>query len=169
MQAGTGIALVFLNSVVLAMKARRCRPVRGDAMRRYVESFAKKVMTAAPGDSLASVAHTMDEHNVGAVVVAEHHRPVGIVTDRDLALGARGLRPQTPVARVMAAPGETIGVGDGAFQATQTMRKRNVRRLAVVDDTGDLAGIVTLNDLLRLLRRELANLVDGIGPVMQVR
>jgi CBS domain-containing protein len=140
-------------------------------MRRYVENFAKKVMTAAPGDSLAAVARTMEEHNVGAVVVTEHHRPVGIVTDRDLALalGVRGSTPQTPVARVMAAPVETIGVADGVFQATQTMRERNVRRLAVVDDAGDLAGVITLDDLLRLLSRDLANLVEGIGPAMQVR
>jgi CBS domain-containing protein len=140
-------------------------------MRRYVENFAKKVMTAAPGDSLAAVARTMDEHNVGAVVVAEYHRPVGIVTDRDLALalGVRGLTPETPVARVMATPAETIGVADGVFQATQTMRERNVRRLVVVDDAGDLAGIVTLDDLLRLLSRELANLVEGIAPAMQLR
>jgi CBS domain-containing protein len=115
-------------------------------MKRYVESFVKPVRTASPDESLASVARTMEQHNVGAVVAL-----------------------QTPVARVMTSPVETVGCGDGVFHATQIMRERNVRRLAVVDDDGELAGIVTFDDLLRLLSRELSNLVEGIAPEMQVR
>lgn len=139
-------------------------------MKRYIESFAKPVLTAAVTDPLSVVAQTLAKHNVGAVVIVENHRPVGILTDRDLALAlaVQGATPRTPVVQVMRAPIETIVVGDGVFQATQAMRERNVRRLAVVDDEGGLVGIVTLDDLLRLLSRELANLVEGIAPEMQV-
>jgi len=140
-------------------------------MKRYVESFAKPVRTAAPNDSLESVARTMAQHNVGAVVVVENRAPVGIVTDRDLALalasGEAALH--TPVVRVMTSPVETIVQGDGVFQATQIMSERSIRRLAVVDDEGELVGIVTLDDLLRLLSREMANLAGAIEPEMQVR
>ena len=140
-------------------------------MKRYVENFAKKVLVAAPGDTLASVGRTMAEHHVGAVVVVENRRPVGIVTDRDLALALAlgAATPQAPVVKVMASPVETIAAGDGVFQATEVMRERNVRRLAVVDDNDELAGIVTLDDLLRLLSRELANLVEGIAPEIRAR
>jgi CBS domain-containing protein len=140
-------------------------------MKRYIESFAKPVQTATLHDSLESVASTMAQHNVGAVVVVESHAPVGIVTDRDiaLALASREATPQTPVVRVMTTPIETIALGDGVFQATQIMSERNIRRLAVVDDEGELAGIVTLDDLLSLLSRELANLAGAIGPEMLVR
>jgi CBS domain-containing protein len=48
------------------------------------------------------------------------------------------------------------------------MRDASVQRLAVIDDDGRLVGIVTLDDLLRLLSRELANLMEGISPEMQV-
>src|SRR5271165_1003559 len=111
-------------------------------MNRYVESFVKPVRTARPTEPLSSVGRTMAEHNVGAVIVVENHRPVGIVTDRDLALAlaVEGATPETPAARIMSTPPETIRVGDGVFQATQIMRECNVRRLAVVDDDGDLAG-----------------------------
>jgi CBS domain-containing protein len=140
-------------------------------MKRYVESFTKPVQTASPNDTLGSVARTMADHNVGTVVVVENHRPVGIVTDRDLALalGVHGATVQTPVVRVMTTPAESIAQGEGVFQATQVMRERNVRRLVVVDEDDELAGIVTLDDLLRLLSRELSNLVEGIAPEMQVR
>jgi CBS domain-containing protein len=140
-------------------------------MKRYIEHFMKQVVTAAPGDSLASVARTMEQHNVGAVFIVENHRPVGVVTDRDLALalGAHGVPLQAPATRAMTSPPECIQMGEGAFQATQLMRERRIRRLAVVDDEGLLAGIVTLDDLLRLFSRELTNLVEAIGPEMQVR
>jgi CBS domain-containing protein len=140
-------------------------------MIRYVENFAKPVLTAAPDDSLASVASTLEQHNVGAVVILEHRRPVGILTDRDLALALalHGATPRTPVVRVMTTPVETVAAGAGVFQATQAMREYHVRRLAVVDDEGELVGIVTLDDLLRLLSRELSNLAEGIAPEMQVR
>jgi CBS domain-containing protein len=113
----------------------------------------------------------MELHNVGAVVILEHHRPVGIVTDRDLALALalRGASPRTPVVRVMTTPVETIAAGEGVFQATQAMREHHVRRLVVVDDEDEVVGIVTLDDLLRLLSRELSNLAEGISPEVQVR
>jgi CBS domain-containing protein len=135
-------------------------------MKHYVEDFAKQVWTAAPTDSLGSVGRIMAEHHIGAVVVVEHRRPVGVVTDRDLALALAvgGATPQTPAVQVMTSPAETITVGDGVFQATQAMRERNMRRMAVVDDEGELIGIVTLDDLLRLLSRELSNLAEVITP-----
>lgn len=139
-------------------------------MKHYIESFAKPVLTAAPDEPLAKVADTMAQHNVGAVVVVEGHNPVGIVTDRDLALALAldGATPKTPVARVMSSPIEIIPLRAGVFEATQVMRERNVRRLAVVDEDGELAGFVTRDDLLRLMSSELANLVEAIRPEMQV-
>jgi CBS domain-containing protein len=140
-------------------------------MHRYVESFAKPVQIARPNDTLASVGRTMADHNVGAVVVVDNHRPVGIMTDRDLglALSVHGATLQTPVVRFMTTPVESISQGEGAFQATQVMRERSVRRLVVVDKDDELAGIVTLDDLLRLLSHELSNLAEGIGPEMRAR
>jgi CBS domain-containing protein len=137
---------------------------------KYVEYFAKKVVTVIPEDSLQTAASLMEQHNVGAVVVVEQGKPVGILTDRDLALdlGARGTPLRTTVVRVMTTPVETIGNKDGVFAASAAMREARVRRLTVVDDDGRVVGIVTLDDLLRLLSRELANLVEGISPEMQV-
>jgi signal-transduction protein with cAMP-binding, CBS, and nucleotidyltransferase domain len=136
-----------------------------------VEKFVKPVVTAGPQETLAAVGRLMEQHNVGAVVLAEDHRPVGIVTDRDLALhvAARGVPLQTPVARVMSSPVQTVGRDDGVFYTTHSMMESRVRRLPVVDDDGRPVGIVTLDDLLRVLGRELSNLVDGIRSEMEVK
>jgi CBS domain-containing protein len=134
--------------------------------------FARKVVTAAPTTPLAQVACLMEEHNVGAVVITEQQKPVGIVTDRDLALalGARGHSPQTPVARVMSTPVKTLPQDAGVFYyAARTLMEEEVRRMPIVDDDGWLVGIITLDDLLRVTVRELSYLIEGIKPEMEVR
>lgn len=138
---------------------------------KTIETFVKKVITVLPGESLSSVARAMDQHNVGAVVIVENRKPVGIVTDRDLALhlGARGLLSQTPVVKMMTTPVKTASRDDGVFDATQAMMAFGVRRLPVVDDDGYLIGLVTLDDLLRVLSGELSTLIQGIKSEMEVK
>jgi CBS domain-containing protein len=101
----------------------------------------------------------------------EGQKPVGIVTDRDLALalGADGVNPQAPVESVMTKPVRTIPDGAGIFAATQCMRDAGVRRLPVVDKEGRLAGIVTFDDLIRLLGRELYNLSEGVRREIEAK
>jgi CBS domain-containing protein len=137
---------------------------------RTVEQFVKKVVTAGPGETLAAVAGLMAEHNVGTVVLVERGQPVGIVTDRDLALelGVGGVSPQLPVSEVMATPVETIAQSADVLEATELMRDFQVRRLVVVDEDGLVTGMVTVDDVLQLLARELANLAEGIWPEMRV-
>jgi CBS domain-containing protein len=138
---------------------------------KLIEQFVRKVVTAQPQDSLAAVARRMQEHNVGAVVIAERQRPVGIVTDRDLALelGARGTPPECPVVKVMSTPVEIVSLGEGVFDVAELMKEYKVRRLPVVDEDGILVGLVTLDDLLHLLARELWNLTQVVEAEMGVQ
>lgn len=138
--------------------------VRGDV-------FSTKLVTATRTETLSSVARQMREHNVGSVVIVEGRKPVGMVTDRDLALalGADGVGPQTSVESVMTKPVETIPDGAGIFAATQCMRDAGVRRLPVVDKEGHLAGIVSIDDLIRLLGRELFNLSEGVRHEIETK
>jgi CBS domain-containing protein len=133
------------------------------------ELFAKKLVTAAPGESVASIALRMQEHNVGTVVIVEGGRPIGIVTDRDLALalGAQNIALQAPVRSAMTSHVRTIPEDAGIFTATKYMRDYEVRRLPVVNGEGRLVGVVSLDDLLRFLGRELYNLTEGIRHEME--
>jgi CBS domain-containing protein len=68
----------------------------------------------------------------------------------------------------MKTPVETIGRDEGVFSATQFMRENQVHRLPAVDEDGRLIGMVTLDDLLRVLSLELSNLIEGIKLEMAV-
>jgi CBS domain-containing protein len=135
------------------------------------EVVTRSVVTARPEETLAAVALRMQEHNVGTVVVVEDRRPVGIITDRDLALslGAREVSRQAPAREVMTRHVLAIPEDKGIYTASQFMRERQVRRLPVVDREDRLVGIVTLDDLLLFLGRELYNLAEGIKREMEVK
>jgi CBS domain-containing protein len=133
--------------------------------------FTRNVVWAEPEETLADIAVKMQEHNVGCVVIVKHQRPVGIVTDRDLALalGARKLSPLAQVAEVMTHHVLAIPEDMGIETATQFMKEREVRRLPIVDREDRLVGLVTLDDLVRVLGLELHNLTEGMKHEMEVR
>jgi len=133
--------------------------------------FIKLPVTAKPGDTLAAVALRMEEHNVGTVVITEAGKPVGIITDRDLALalGVRDIGRQTPVETVMTRHVLAIPEDTGIFTATKYIRDCGVRRLPIVDAEDRLTGMVSLDDLLRCLAKELYNLAEGIKHETKVK
>jgi CBS domain-containing protein len=127
------------------------------------------VETAGPDASLPILANTMDEDGVGSVVITEENRVVGIVTDRDIALTlARETDPTgLTAADVMTPEPLTMPSDAGLLELTERMDVEGVRRVPVVDDNGVIVGIVTLDDLVRLLSVELdhlASIIEAESP-----
>lgn len=121
------------------------------------------VVTATPDTPVSEIVTLLDQERVGSVVVVEETWPVGIVTDRDLALkvlGA-GLDPEeTPAGDVMTEDIVTVDAEAGIFEVLTEMSDATVRRIPAVDADGNLAGIVTFDDFVALLGRELEKLGD---------
>jgi CBS domain-containing protein len=118
------------------------------------------VETAGPDTAVEVLANTMDDKGVGSVVITEENRVVGIVTDRDIALTvAHETDPGTlTAADVMASEPLTLPSSAGVLELTERMADASVRRIPVVDDGGVIVGIVTLDDVVRLLSTELEHL-----------
>ena len=134
-----------------------------------LRDFATATVVVAEPDTTALIAaQLMRKHHVGALVVVdaqEKSRPVGIVTDRDLvlALMAEGLDADVfTVGDIMSAQLVLASPDMDAMDAVQLMRNQRLRRLVLVDDVGRLVGIVTMEDILELLTRELAALAAGV-------
>jgi CBS domain-containing protein len=122
----------------------------------------REVITVQSDASVQHAATLMRQYHVGDVVVIKEHKgksvPVGIVTDRDIVIEVIATQLDAAVITtgdIMAASLFVIQEGAGILDAVQSMTAKGVRRLPVVDADGGLIGIVTLDDLLLLLAREL--------------
>jgi CBS domain-containing protein len=118
------------------------------------------IETAGPDTTAEALALTMEEKDVGSVVIEREMEPVGIVTDRDLAVRvlAADSDPSTVTAEdIMSETPVTIPAEASILELTNAMCRHAVRRVPVVDADG-LLGIVTLDDVMVLLAAELNNL-----------
>ena len=130
-----------------------------------LECCRMDVVTASPDAKVIDVAGMMNDSNVGCVVITENQCPVGIVTDRDLVtrVMATGWDPnKTAISEVMTRDPVVVEDGTGLFEAMQFIREEGVRRLPIVDSDGNLAGIITTDDIIRLIGQEMQFIGDVI-------
>jgi len=115
---------------------------------RIAEVMTQGVVTAESGDSLRRVGELMRDRNVGSVVVCDNGRPVGVITDRDLALAVVADRIDAgDVAGSHATrPLVTGEVEMDIEEAVALMIQHRIRRLPVTEGES-LVGIVTIDDL----------------------
>jgi CBS domain-containing protein len=131
-----------------------------------IDSLLRRPVCTLPPDALCrEAAQLMRDEGVGCVVVAERGRPLGIVTDRDLAVRviAAGRAPEKTLLRdVMSGEPVFLASERGLDQVLATMRQQHVRRIPVVDAEGRLEGVLALDDLLPLLADQLGDLAEAI-------
>jgi CBS domain-containing protein len=125
----------------------------------------REVITCTPSDLLTDAAATMQRRNISSLVVTEAGNPVGILTDRDLRnkVVARGIDPGTlTVADVMNSPLITIAEDDYLFEALHRLSRHRIHRLVVTGPSGELLGIITDSDILRVQTHSPQQLVREI-------
>lgn len=139
-----------------------------------VKSIAREeVVTIESSASVEDVVETMRTKNVGSVVVVDDDSPVGIVTDRDVAMKALGadIDPGSmTVDDLMSRELVSVDADVGLLDLLSLMGEEGIRRVPVVEDDA-LVGIVTLDDILVLLSMELqsiANIIRATSPPYEV-
>jgi CBS domain-containing protein len=128
------------------------------------------VIVTYPDRPLADAARMMRDSHVGALVVLDKHdpqrQPKGMLTDRDIVRGqlikGADLHCLT-VGDVMTRSPLVLPLDMGLSEGIEALRSRGVRRAPVVDGNGGLVGIVTLDDLLPALARNLQELAKLMG------
>ncbi len=130
----------------------------------------RPVQTLPPNANCQDAAEVMRDENIGAVVVAEEGVPLGIVTDRDLVVRviAAGEEAHALTLRAVMS-GEPIFLGDARNldQVITTMRDQGIRRMPIVDDDGQLEGIISLDDLVVLLGEQISGLAEVVRKELE--
>jgi CBS domain-containing protein len=129
-------------------------------MHRLRDMIRKRgVVTAPPDASVHAVAVMMNKGRVGAIVIVEDGRLVGIFSERDLM--TRVVVPrldldQTRVSEVMTHEVATATLEDSVGQCVDKMQRMQCRHLPVMDED-QLTGMVSMRDLLKDELREQVN------------
>ncbi len=135
------------------------------------ETMNTTVATCAPDSDLGSVIDIMREHDCGFVpVVDSHGLVVGVVTDRDACM-AGGARHR-PLARVsvretMSHPVFSCFADDNLKAVLATMAKHRVRRLPVLNKSGHLEGVLSIDDIVQAPHRRGAPTAEDIVAALK--
>lgn len=121
--------------------------------------YTRNALATTCGTPLAEAAAAMRRHRVGTLLVIEDDSPsgrtVGIVTDRDIALQGFA-RADARVESVMTPVVATVHHDADTHEALEIMRAHGVRRLVVTDVRGAVRGILSIDDVVDGLSREMA-------------
>jgi CBS domain-containing protein len=131
------------------------------------DAYTGNVVCCGTATTAAEAAKLMRQRHVGNLVVVDDPLdqgvPLGIVTDRDLAVDVLGQgkdAAHTTVGSLMRKPVVIAHESEDTSAVLQRMRAHGVRRVPVVGRDGETVGIITLNDLLRMLVNDADCLLD---------
>ena len=130
------------------------------------EVMTKNVATVTPEQSAREAAAFMLSADAGSIPVTDGDKLVGMITDRDIAVRgvAQGHGPDTPVRELMSEGLICVRDDDDVAEIASRMADKQVRRLPVLDSDDKLCGIVSLGDLSRESKQQLASeALEGVS------
>jgi CBS domain-containing protein len=125
----------------------------------------RRVVTAGADLSAREAAQRMEQEGVGTLIITKDERPIGLLSDRDLALGVlcERLDPgAVQIGELMRKPPVTVTEDTPVGRVVQTLRVHALRRLPVVNAGGKLVGIIAIDDLIGLLGHEISGLAEAV-------
>lgn len=112
--------------------------------------MTKDVISVTKSDFIKKAIDLMAKKNIGAVIVTENGKPVGLLTERDVMkkVCPERLCEKVRAEEIMSKPLITIEADASLGQAAMLMMKKDIRRL-LVQEKGEVVGIITQKDVIR--------------------
>ena len=130
------------------------------------------VYTCTPLCNLRDVIRDMVSRNISSVIVIDHvKQPVGILTERDImqrVIADEGVDlDSTPISRVMTSDPVTLHPENTIYRALSVLSDSHIKHLPLIEE-GEIVGIVTMRQLLKLRYPEPLTLIEGIREATEV-
>ncbi|MFO7728424.1 MAG: diguanylate cyclase [Desulfonatronovibrio sp.] len=126
--------------------------------------MTRTVSTLSPGASLARALEIMAHRSISCLIVVEDDRPVGMISERDMArilLDQREIH-DVKVGVIMSSPVHMVESDVSVHEASNVMRTMHVRRLVVTDNDGIIMGVVTQSDIVKGLEARYIEILREI-------
>ncbi len=137
------------------------------AIRKHV---TRDVVTLDAGAPIRDAARLMADRKIGSVAVREDGRLVGLVTERDLVFTvlARGGNASMPIREAMRSGMPRVAADASEAECAALMRDHATRHL-LVEDAGQVAGVVSMRDIIQLMLDEKQFLIDQLQTYIDGR
>ncbi|MBC7978378.1 MAG: CBS domain-containing protein [Myxococcales bacterium] len=139
-----------------------------DPIARVLEHKGSDVEAIAPDTLVITAVQRMNAKKIGALLVIDKGRPVGIFTERDVLVRvvAAGLDPKTtPVNEVMTRNPVVVRADVTVHEAMFVITQRRCRHLPVLDDNG-VCGLISIGDLTSWLVRDQQRTIEDLHDYM---
>ncbi|MFI5395251.1 MAG: CBS domain-containing protein [Candidatus Binatia bacterium] len=134
-----------------------------------IKKKGNHVWSVSPGTTVYDTLKLMAEHDIGAVVVIEDGRPVGIFSERDYArrviLKGRTSK-DTPVREVMVSRVVFVRPEQGIEECMALMTDKHVRHLPVLE-RGTLSGMLSIGDVVKEMISEKEFIIEQLANYIQ--
>ncbi|HEX6067725.1 MAG TPA: CBS domain-containing protein [Nitrososphaera sp.] len=117
------------------------------------------------------IAQVMVANRTGSVIIISGGKPAGIITERDLLkkVSAKDRKPgEISATQIMSSPVVSVKAYDSVDTAADLMAKNRIKRLAVVEEDGALAGVISSTDIAKKLAKILADDYNRYGSLKAV-
>jgi len=134
------------------------------SIRDVLRDKGAKVLSIGPDETVYEAIRQMAEHGIGALLVVENGKPVGLLSERDYSRKVilRGLRSrETPVRAIMSSPLLTISPDASVQHGLEMMTEKYIRHIPVLDGSG-VIGMVSIGDLVKAVIQDQQSLIEQL-------
>jgi len=125
--------------------------------------MTKNIQSLAPGDTIEQALDMMRSQRISCVVIVHEHKPVGIITERDVThLLVQTIAMDATVESIMSHPVQSVSEDTFIPQANAIMRQKRCRHLVVVAEDGALLGLISQSDVARRIEEHYIGYLRGV-------
>ena len=134
------------------------------SIRDVLSEKGTAIRSIGPDETVYEAIRQMAEHGIGALLVVENGKPVGLLSERDYSRKVilRGLRSrETPVRAIMSSPLLTISPDASVQHGLEMMTEKYIRHIPVMDRSG-VVGMVSIGDLVKAVIQDQQSLIEQL-------
>jgi CBS domain-containing protein len=132
--------------------------------RHLLDRKGRAIFSIGPDEPVLEAIRMMADHHVGALLVMQANKLLGIVSERDYArkviLKGRS-SADTPVSQIMSSPVITVALTNSVQECMQLMTSRRLRHLPVVE-AGEVLGMISIGDLVKAVMEEQKQTIEQL-------
>lgn len=122
-------------------------------VKQLLDRKGRHIISVGPGETVLDAIRLMAEKNIGAVLVMDDGKLLGIMSERDYArkVIVKGrASDNTPVSDIMTHDVLTVGTAENVQHCMESMTRNKIRHLPVVEN-GEVVGIISIGDLVQAI------------------